>query len=121
MTEPKHFSYDGNVHLKDGKQVRPPSDKLEVIDVVFLTPARITVNDHGEEVSYMVSVDIINRKVYDEKGRLFLSDKVFEHLDNINTLPEDFFAAPEEVYEKVNEAEEERLRTSEQYVGVEHE
>lgn len=114
--EQKHFSYEGNINMT----TRP--NKVKVTQVEFLTPARVTAEINGEPRTMVVSVDIINRKAYDDKGVSVVSDALFEHLDEINTLPDDFFAAPEEVYEKAAEAEQERTRlknmTGENYGGT---
>lgn len=116
MTDQKHFSYEGNVTLKN----KAP-ERIEITDVEFLTPARVKANVDGSERTYVVSVDIINRKVYDDKGQLFMSDEVFAHLDNAHSVPEDFFAAPEEVHQKAWEANAERERINEEMIGVQDE
>jgi hypothetical protein len=113
MNERSHFSYEGNIHIRPRKS--------EVKSVEFLTPARITLTSNGQETSEIVSIDIINRKVYDAKGGTELSELVFNHLDAINTLPEDFFAASEELHEKVAEVDEERVRQAEEILGEHHE
>lgn len=67
----------------------------EIISVKFLTPAKISYKINGEVKESLVSVDLINKKVYDEKGLFIFNNLVFEHLDMINTLPDDFFANSE--------------------------
>lgn len=116
MSDQKHFSYEGNVTVK----AKPP-EQIEITDVEFLTPARVKANVDGVERTFMVSVDIINRKVYDDKGNLWQSDELFAHLDNAHSLPEDFFAAPEEVHQKAWEANAERERINEEMIGVQDE
>ena len=76
---------------------------IEIMDLEFLTPARITLTLDGVKETKMVSVDIVNRKVYDDKGGIGLSGYVFDYLDSVNTLPDDFFAAPPEVTAKATE------------------
>ena len=44
----------------------------------------------------MASVDIINKKVFVDND-YYLSETVFYHLDNINILPENFFAASDDI------------------------
>lgn len=97
--------------------------ELEVKQVVFLTPAKLTYISDGSENTLMVSVDIINRKVYlsngDEIDRL--SKAVFSHLDQINTLPEDFFMAPDEVREEAAKAEASRDQIYQEALGASNE
>ena len=83
-------------------------EKLEVLDVVFLTPAVIKVKSQDTcEMLVPVSVDIINRKVYlqDEPETEFMSEEVFAHLDEVNTLPDDFFRAPDSIVEEAISAQ----------------
>lgn len=74
--------------------------EIVVHDVTFLTPAVIKATVDGQvHEDLAVQVDFINRKVY--HGILDsqkLSDAVFAHLDSVNTLPENFFEAPEAIY-----------------------
>lgn len=111
MTDQKHFKYEGNVTLNK------PEREIVVEDVVFLTPAKISVLIDNVKRSYMASVDIINRKVYVENGDDFLTDAVFDHLDQINILPEDFFAAPDEVTAEADKAEADRERIHAEQIG----
>ena len=81
---------------------------MKIVDVQFLTPARVKEQlDDGQKVDYDVNIDIVNRKVYRD-GTLMdlMSDAVFAHLDEVNTLPEDFFAASEEIHEQAALAQE---------------
>jgi hypothetical protein len=117
MNEPKHFSYEGKAHLKGGKQVVDSVEPQKVVGVEFLTPARITVSHNGKEITETVNVDIINRKVYLASGSEWMSDELFHYLDSVNNLPEDFFAAPDELHEKVASLEEDRLRQQEDILG----
>lgn len=118
MTDTKHFNYEGHVDLRTQHDL---DAKVEITDVEFLNPARIKLTVNGKETSVMVSVDIINRKVYDQKGHEFRSEEVFAHLDSVNSLPEDFFQAPEEIYDQVEIAEAERIRKSGEFLGEQHE
>jgi hypothetical protein len=119
MSNQKHFNYDGQV--KAMKEVQ--SSRIEIKAVEFLTPARIKAMLNGQEKSFMVNVDIINRKVYEQSGGdalTDLSDLVFEHLDSINILPEDFFAAPDDVSERAAMAEEEHEQIKQDIRGDYH-
>jgi hypothetical protein len=119
MADSQHFSYEGNVHINEVRD--PPPVDVKIQEVEFLNPARITVKSGNDTRSFMVSVDIINRKVYDSKGNLFLSDEVFEFLDAVNSLPEDFFEAPQEVREKAQDAAQERDRIKKDILGENNE
>ena len=98
MSDQKHFTYEGRVTVSQPKEII-------VEEVVFLTPAKIKVLVDGRPEERVVSVDIINKKAYDEKGLSIFGDAIFKHLDEVNSLPDDFFAAPPEVYEKIADAE----------------
>lgn len=107
--EQKHFKYEGNAVLK----VNKPKE-IEVQDVIFLTPARVKTKEDGQDFEHNVSVDFVNRKVYDQHGLCSgFSEQIFEYLDKTNALPEDLFEAPPEVYDKANEAyrEKDNLRS----------
>lgn len=106
MTEPSKGSSDPQITIKE---------------VVFLTPAKIKAIVNGEETTIIANVDIINRKVYLNDGDSSISDIVFSHLDEINTLPEDFFSAPDHVTEEAMKVEEERENIYKTAVGVENE
>ena len=76
------------------------SDK-EILDVEFLTPARVTVREDNHTFVRQISIDLANRKVYSEDEDM--QEMVFKFLDSANPLPDDFFSAPDEIYEKVKE------------------
>jgi len=107
MSETKDFKYEGKINLH-----KPPPLSPKIKDIQFLTPARISYFIGKEEFSMMVSVDFINRKVYADQAEVFVDGEVFEYLDAINTLPEDFYAAPPELADKVDEitSEQEQMR-----------
>ncbi len=105
MNDAKHFNYEANIVLDNNK-----SGTVVVQEVVFLTPAKLIVLKNEIPETMMVSVDIINRKVYDSDGNTFLSDAVFAHLDGINILSEDFFAAPDQILEEASKADSDRER-----------
>lgn len=113
MSEQKHFSYES----EEPVVVKPDSGpvEIEIKDVLFMTPAKVVLNEGIEEI---LSIDLVNRKAYKGDAVVSYSDKVFEYLDRVNTLPEDFFEASEDIYEKANEAAEEleeiRKRTQEE-------
>jgi hypothetical protein len=118
MSDQKHFNYDGHVDLRNQNDL---GMAIKVTDVEFLTPARVNLSVNGKETSVMVNIDIINRKVYDTKGNTMLSDLVFNYLDAVNTLPEDFFAAPEDIQERANDMQVEQARKTEEILGEQHE
>jgi hypothetical protein len=115
MTETKHFNYEGNI------KVTSQTNQFEIVAVEFLTPAKVVVKANGQEKSIMVNVDIINRRVYDDKGNTDLSDLIFSHLDSENTLPEDFFAATEDLQNTVAEFDQERVKKTEEILGEHYE
>jgi hypothetical protein len=106
--------------MADSKQGLPEND-IEIKNVTFLTPAKISLISNSQEKIVMVNVDIINRKVYTGDGDDSLSDYVFSHLDQINTLPEDFFMASEEIREEAAKAEADRDQLYKEAVGVKNE
>lgn len=118
MTEQKNFTYTANV--KFNKPKLDTSD-IEIQEVVFLTPARIVALVEGIEKTFMASVDIINKKVYVGDNDTSLSELVFGHLDNINSLPEDFFSAPDEIEQEAIKAEEDRERVFKETIGATNE
>lgn len=111
MTDVKHFTYEGHVEFKAAKS------EMKVLDIDFLTPAKVKLMKDGVEISLMVSVDIINRKVYDKDGQLFMSDEIFTHLDSVNTLPEDFFIAPDEVLQQAAQADLDHQQVRKEVLG----
>lgn len=117
MTEQKHFKYEGRIDLSDKYK---QDAKIDVICVEFLTPARVKLTVDGKETAIMVNVDIINRKVYDQSGSTIFTEAVFEHLDAVNTLPEDFFMAPEEISNAAAEIEDDRRRQTEEILGEQY-
>lgn len=117
MTEQKHFKYDGNVHINDVKVPELTAEEPEVTEVEFLTPAKITYSVGDEKRTEMVNVDIINRKVYDRHGSERLSDAVFKHLDDINTLPADFFKVDEDIAREAADVRAEADRIKKQQLG----
>ena len=101
MTEQKHYNYEGSVDLKKKPKV------VEVLDVSFLTPARVKSKVDGKEFEITVGVDLINRKIYENNDECQFSDKIFEYLDSVNSLPENFFEAPEDIYNQAADAKHE--------------
>lgn len=96
-----------------GAQFSDIYDGVEILDVKFLTPARIRLKSSLGEDEANVQIDVINRRVYDhDEYDPKLTDLIFKHLDAVNNLPEDFFQASEDIYERAVEAhaEHERLR-----------
>ena len=120
MSEQKHFSYEA----KEPVVVSPPTDEppdIEITDIVFLTPAEIHFKrPDGSTGVIMAGMDLVDRQAHVD-GRVWAhSDKTFEYLDSVSILPENFFEASEDIYDKAGEAIDEleaiRKRTRE---GVE--
>ena len=89
-------------------------EEAKVLDVQFLTPARVIIeNDKGERVVLPMYIDLANRKVYDEDMSVLKTTAVFDYIDSVTVLPEDFFAAGEDIQEKAQEAYEEIQRQRE--------
>jgi len=83
-------------------------DKLKITDIIFLTPSRVKLLDNGVEKTIILNIDIVNRKAYSKDGSSHLSKLFFEHLDDVNYVPEDFFAPPEEVQKEAENAYKQR-------------
>ncbi len=109
----KHFQYEGHVNLT------PKPKKIEILDVSFLTPARIKANIDDKSVSIVVGVDLIDRTAYNEDGTVSeISGQIFDYLDSINSLPEDFFEASEEIYNQAQDARDEHDSVMEEMSNV---
>lgn len=93
---------------------------IEVKNIEFLTPARISLLVDGKELSVIAGVDIVNRKVYVGDTESEFGDSVFFYLDEINSLPDDFFAAPPEVVAEAAQAEQDVEQISKQATGEMH-
>jgi|APSaa5957512535_1039671.scaffolds.fasta_scaffold224563_2 hypothetical protein len=109
MNEKKDFKYVAQdpVVVSNEENIEESTEEteeVEINDVVFLTPTRIEYTKDGVDQSVMMGIDLINKKAYVEEGVWDHSDAIFEHLDRINTLPEDFFEAGEDIYNKANKA-----------------
>jgi hypothetical protein len=89
---------------------------VEIKEVLFLTPARIKAIINGEEKIFLASVDIINKKVFVDNDD-YLSETVFSHLDNINILPENFFAASDDIVADAVKMEKDRNTIYEKVSG----
>jgi len=89
-----------------------------VLDVCFLTPARIVAKVDGRDVEVTVGVDIINRKVYENNTESPLAEHIFEYLDKVNSLPEDFFQASDELQEQAAEAQDDHDLVKERMSNV---
>jgi hypothetical protein len=112
MTDQKHFHYQGSVEFN----LKPK--EIEVLDVSFLTPARIKLKVDGHDTEVTVGVDLIERKVYENSGESAFSEQIFEYLDRVNSLPEDFFIASDEVRNQAAEAQQDHDLTKEQVYNV---
>lgn len=111
MSETKHFSYEATAQIKANN-----ASPVTIKDVVFLTPAKVTLQTELGIEEYVVSVDFVNRKVYGE-STIDLSEAVFQHLDSVNSLPENLFEAPPHVVERAAEMQAEQARIFDQ-IGV---
>ena len=98
MEQQKHFHYEGNVTIS----IKPKN--VEIVDLIFLTPAKVSIKADGRNQEIVVGVDLINRKVYENNVESQYSDKIFEYLDSINTMPENFFEASDEDYRQAAES-----------------
>jgi hypothetical protein len=88
---------------------------VEILGVAFLTPALIKLKLGDREEAVQVSIDIVNRKVYYGNSELY-STEVFQYLDAVNTLPDDFFAAPDDIVEQAAQAREDHEKLRQQHV-----
>jgi len=97
MDEQKHYQYEGHDPVF-------PKAEVEVTEVDFMTPALV----HLGENKVPVQIDLVKRKAYDSDGKsVDYSDQIFEYLDRMNTLPENFFEASEDIYNRAAQATEE--------------
>lgn len=120
MTDTKDFSYEGEAHFSVQGGLIDPHKPIwgrqgewivtkdsKITNVQFLTPAKVTFTaEDGEKQTRMAYVDLVDKQAFDENGKPFHSDLIFEHLDSKNTLPDEFYMANEEISEKAAEAQE---------------
>jgi len=114
MSEQKHFKYEAQAPLVATSMPH----EIEIQDVRFLTPAKVSMTVNGVQKEEILSIDIIARKAYQNNKETPYSDKIFEYLDAINNLPENFFEASEDIYQKAEEAKAEHSQlyeTGEKY------
>lgn len=76
--------------------------EIEVVDVEFLTSAKITMKEGEDIVTKEVMMDLANRKVYPENSNM--ENAIFRFLDKIETLPEGFFFDADDLEKDVMEA-----------------
>lgn len=111
MDDQKHFKYEA----KEVVTPKEAQNELEIVDVSFLTPAMLKTK---EGTNIQVSVDLVKRLVYrDESVDELLSKRTFSYLDAVNTLPEDFFQAGDEIHEKAEQALTDHETIKEEQVG----
>lgn len=110
MAEQKHFKYEAQEPLVSNPEI---GAEVDVKDVRFLTPAKISMEVDGVIKEQIVSIDLISRKAYVDNKEISYSEKIFGYLDEINTLPENFFEASEDIYEKAAEAKAEHAAMQE--------
>ena len=108
MNDKKDFKHEAQepVIVNNEDELKEETHDIEIEDVIFLTPARVEfTHENGTEDSISVAIDLVSRKVYVGKGPFWTySDKVFEYLDRVNILPENFFEASEDIYNEANKA-----------------
>lgn len=109
MNDKKDFNYEAQKPVIVNSDPTPTpagmnQEEYEITDVLFLTPAKVQGKWNGKTSEEVLNIDIVNRKAYDKHGICSYSDKIFEYLDRVNSLPEDFFEASEDIYEKANKA-----------------
>lgn len=93
------------------------SENVKILDISFMTPAKVNLVENGVEKSVMVSVDLINRKVFGAYGEELDSDKFFAHLDNVNYIPDDFYTVSDDTYDTVSQAKAEHDEMYQQNTG----
>lgn len=112
MNEKKDFKYEAQEPVivnNDTKEIEPSvgGSEYQIHDVQFLVSAVVDVGFGSMSSKKIeVNIDLANRKVWID-GKLAekdFADAIFEHLDRVNSLPEDFFEASEDIYEKANKA-----------------
>lgn len=93
-------------------------DMIEIIDVNFLTPAIVIAKIDGKDVEINVGVDLINKKVYEGNNQSSISEQIFEYLDKVNSLPEDFFVASDDVRYQAEQAQKDHDLTKNEVSNV---
>jgi hypothetical protein len=95
----------------------PQVPEIEIKEVKFLIPARVTMEIDGKEVAEIFNIDLANKDVVAEKEEWLdiIKEKIFEFLSRSN-LSEDQFEAGEDVYEEAARAQEEFDLTCEKQV-----
>lgn len=92
--------------------------KIVVENVEFLTPAKVTISSESGTTTEIVSVDLVNRKVYLQTGELCpFAELVLKHLDNASELPENLFEASPDIYDRLVELNEEQNRLRGEFHG----
>lgn len=86
MSEQKHFKYEA----KEPQITSPDLGEVEITDLRFLTPAKVSMKVDGVQTEEILSIDLITRRAYKGNKEVVYSDKVFDYLDAINSLPENF-------------------------------
>ena len=99
MTDQKHYKYEAQDPL-----IATDTPEVEIKDVIFLTPAKVKMDWDGVAKEEILSIDLVSRKAYRDSKEVTYSDKIFDYLDRMNSLPEDFFEASEDIYDKAKEA-----------------
>lgn len=111
-----HFAYEGTGKVTVVNPNQPIWGKVgewtlyktgvEIKDVKFLTPARVTYEIDGKAHTGMAFVNIANREAYHEDGTPHVAtDQIFSRLDVATALPHDFFGASDEIRRQAAEAQ----------------
>jgi len=106
MSEQKHFKYEAI----EPQITSPDIGEVEITDLRFLTPAKVSMKVDGVRSEEILSIDLIARRVYKGDKEVAYSDEVFSYLDAINSLPENFFEASEDIYKQAEEAKAEHAQ-----------
>lgn len=106
MSKQKHFKYES----QEPQIASPSLGEVEITDLRFLTPAKVSMKIDGVQTEEILSIDLITRKAYKGNEEVVYSDKVFYYLDTINNLPENFFEASEDIYKQAEEAKAEHAQ-----------
>jgi|LSQX01.2.fsa_nt_gb hypothetical protein len=91
---------------------------IEITDVQFLMPVRVAFIEDGEERVVDLSVDMAKRLAYDTEGNPSpIAEKIFSYLDHAHTLPDDFFAASDEIHERAQQVYDDIEKAKHEHVG----
>ena len=117
MSEQNKFSYEA-----ENPKILFMQDKTEdakIMDVTFLTTARVKYVVKGEPYEELLDIDLINQEAFFKNGKkAAISEKIFQHLNSINELPDEFFSPPEESNKVTRQVMSEHGKMLEEKLGV---